>query len=127
MLYVDTSAFIKLVRAEPESLAVLAAVRGQRLFSSELLLCEALRAAGRYGGAVRDAAERALTAIALVPVSAELLRGAGMLPPPGLRSLDALHLVTALRAGDHLEHLLTYDARMQESARSQGISVLAPS
>jgi len=127
VLYVDTSAFMKLVHEERESSALRDAVRGRRLFSSELLLCEALRAAGRYGGVVVDAAERALNAVSLVPLSAELLRAAGTLPPTKLQSLDALHLVTALRAGVHLEHLLTYDSRMQKCARSHGISVLAPS
>jgi uncharacterized protein len=43
-----------------------------------------------------------------------------------LRSLDALHLATALEARDELDGLVTYDNRMAASARALGFAVLAP-
>ena len=55
---------------------------------------------------------------------ASLFREAGLLPGPNLRSLDALHLAAAVRIG--VDHLVTYDVRMSESARALGVSVLSP-
>lgn len=43
-----------------------------------------------------------------------------------LRSLDALHLATALEVRDELDGLVTYDARMAETATTLGVTVLAP-
>jgi uncharacterized protein len=126
VLYVDTSAFLKLIRREPQSAALRSAVNDERLFSSELLLCEALRAAGRYGERLRDAAARAIGAISLVPIDRVLLADAGHLGPTSLRSLDAVHLVTALRAGDRLDGLLTYDGRLTDACRSHSVTVIAP-
>jgi len=43
-----------------------------------------------------------------------------------LRSVDALHLATALEVGDELDGLVTYDARMAAAAKTLGLAVLAP-
>ena len=51
-------------------------------------------------------------------------REAGRLPGANLRSLDALHLAAAIRIG--VDRVITYDSRMQKSAQSLGLSVLAP-
>lgn len=126
MLYLDTSAFIKLVRREPQSAALRSAVKEERVFSSELLVCEALRAAGRYGEPLREAAARGLGAVSLVPLDRDLLHEAGRLDPVRLRSLDALHLATALRAGERLDGVLTYDARLADACAAHGVAALGP-
>lgn len=46
--------------------------------------------------------------------------------PSTLRSLDAIHLASALAVGPELEHLVTYDARLADAARVAGITVVAP-
>jgi predicted nucleic acid-binding protein len=51
---------------------------------------------------------------------------AGMLDPPGLRTLDALHLASAASLGPELAGLVTYDERMAEAAATAGISVISP-
>lgn len=52
--------------------------------------------------------------------------GTALLDPVVLRSLDALHLSTALELGDDVAGLATDDDRMAEAAQDLGITVLAP-
>ena len=56
----------------------------------------------------------------------EVLDIAAHVADPGVRSLDAIHLATALSLGDDLGVLLTYDARMADAARSLGLPVESP-
>jgi predicted nucleic acid-binding protein len=60
----------------------------------------------------------------LVPLGREQFREAGLYPQPGLRSLDALHLAGAL--GVDASAMLTYDVRLADAARAQGLKVIAP-
>lgn len=126
VFYLDTSAFLKLVVAEPES----PAMRGWMAsngpcWSSQLLRSEAMRAARRLGV---DAAiiNQALDVVALVMPVPSTFVAAGRLEPPQLRTLDALHLAAALELGDDLDGLVTYDARMVEGARTAGMAVITP-
>jgi predicted nucleic acid-binding protein len=59
-------------------------------------------------------------------ISNETYERAARLGPDGLRSLDALHLACALELGDELEGIVTYDDRLAEAAKSNGIEVIAP-
>ena len=61
-----------------------------------------------------------------MPVSRELLGDAARLEPADLRSLDAIHLATALRSGDRLTAVVTYDQRLSAAAERHGLRVLAP-
>jgi predicted nucleic acid-binding protein len=72
-------------------------------------------------------AQAVVDAIDLVPIPRHLFRDAGLLDPPGMRTLDALHLAVALSMGDDLDGIVTYDARMGDAARRRGIEVVAPS
>ena len=62
----------------------------------------------------------------MVEVSEVIRERASLLEPVTLRSLDALHLSTALELGDDLDSVVTYDARMTEAAASIGLQVVAP-
>lgn len=62
----------------------------------------------------------------LVRLSAVLLDRAGRQPPPPLRSLDAIHLVTALALGSRLDAVVAYDERLADAARQAGLPVLSP-
>jgi predicted nucleic acid-binding protein len=48
-------------------------------------------------------------------------------PPAVLRSLDAVHVATAVLAGDSLDHVVTYDKRMAVAAEAAGLRTCAPS
>jgi uncharacterized protein len=124
--YLDTSAFVKLVRSEPESQALRRELVGRELVSSALLSVEGRRAASRYGELAVRRARTALTAITLLALDEPVLDAAGALDPLELRSLDALHLASALTLGEDLERLYCYDGRLTDAARARDIVVLQP-
>jgi uncharacterized protein len=124
--YLDTSAFVKLVRSESESPALRRALVGRELLSSALLTVEGGRAARRYGELAAERAHAALTAITLVPLDEPVLQTAAGLDPAELRSLDALHLATVVSLGADVERLYCYDNRLGDAARALGIEVVEP-
>ena len=128
LAYLDTSAYVKLVLREPESAALAHALeRWPARISSALLRVEAERACLRYGA--EPWVERARTgfgALALLPLDDDVLAAAARLQPPGLRSLDALHLATALSVGRRLGVLFSYDERLCAAAAAAGIAVERP-
>jgi predicted nucleic acid-binding protein len=128
LVYLDTSAFVKLVIPEPETNALVTALTGKvRLVASEILEVEALRAARRATG--EDGATAARTQLAgvrLLPLTAQIRRRACELEPATLRSLDAIHIATALDLGERLTCMYAYDARMARAASEAGLLVHAP-
>ena len=68
----------------------------------------------------------ALRRIDLVAIDDRILDAAGTLEPRVLRTLDAIHLSTALAIGDDLETVVTYDERMAEGARLLGLATTGP-
>lgn len=125
--YLDTSAFIKLVRSEPESRALRAELAGREIFSSVLLSVEGRRAARRYGTLALNRARAALAAVTLLPIDQPIIDAAGELEPAELRSLDAVHLATIISVGEDVERVYCYDARLTYAARTLGIDVSEPS
>jgi uncharacterized protein len=125
--YLDTSAFIKLVRSEPESVALRRELVGRELLSSTLLVVEGIRAARRYGELAARRARAGLTAVTLIPLDRVILSAAADLDPSQLRSLDALHLATVLSLGDELGRLYCYDNRLAGAAQAVGVEVSRPS
>lgn len=124
--YLDTSAFVKLVRSEAESPVLRRELAGRELLSSTLLIVEGRRAARRYGELAVRRARVALTAITLIPLDQPILDAAADLDPVELRSLDALHLATVVSLGENLERLFCYDARLGDAAQALGIEVSQP-
>jgi len=126
-LYVDTSALGRVLLGEPDAPAIVRELRGfDQPVASELLRVE-LRRVGLREGLLGDA-DRLLSAIALVPLDAGLLQAAETVGPSSVATLDAIHLVTALRLADRgaIGAVLTYDERLAEGGRRHGIDVLAP-
>jgi uncharacterized protein len=64
--------------------------------------------------------------ISVIELNETIRARAAQLEPGTLRSLDALHLASALEIGDELGAVVTYDARMAGAAESLGLAVLAP-
>jgi predicted nucleic acid-binding protein len=126
VLYLDASAIVKLARREPETPDLVEMVRRDpSLVSSALSWTEVVRAVRRVGGD-KARAEAVVGGVALVPVDDGIVRAAADLSPPSLRSLDAIHLATALSLADDLGQLVTYDARLADAASSAGLDVVAP-
>ena len=67
-----------------------------------------------------------LSGLNLVNLGIEILERASSIPPPSLRSLDAIHLATAVSVESELTAFVTYDRRLQQAAREAGLPVMAP-
>jgi len=129
LIYLDSSAIVKLVVMEPESPALFAWL-GDRLqrISSAVARVEVTRALRRVGvaAAVRRRSAEVLDRISLVPVDRPVLDVAAELDPAELRSLDAIHLATALSVASDLAGLVTYDTRLAAAAARSRIDVWSP-
>ena len=129
-LYLDTSAFVKLVRIEPETPALRAYISAtsSTLVSSRLLRTEVYRAASTWAPDRLPVAREQLASVSLLSVD-PFCEQAGLLPAAPSRrlaSLDAIHLVTAMSLGSDLLALVAYDQQLLASARYQGLPVASP-
>ena len=88
---------------------------------------EVVRAVRRVAPDLTSHAEQVVAQVSVVDAAEPIRARAALLEPATVRSLDALHLATAIEVGDALDALITYDARMAEAARSLGLVVSAPS
>jgi hypothetical protein len=126
--YIDASAALKLVVEERESSALADALAGDQLISSEICRVELARAIRRLGlgqGAellVRGVVER----IELLRLDDQILDRASEVGPTDLRTLDAIHLASALAIGRELDAVVTYDRRLAAAAEGAGFAVLTP-
>lgn len=128
MLYLDSSAIVKLVLTEAESdaLQVRLAEHSEHVSSAlaHVEVLRALRRANKHPLALGHA-ERILSRMILIVIDEPLLAVAAALDPPGLRSLDAIHLATALSL-EGLDAVVTYDRRLADAAREAGLAVTSP-
>lgn len=124
MIYLDTSAAVKLISDEQESDGLRSYLDGgPTLVSSDLLETE-LRRIGIRHDIDQVLITTVLDGVTLTPLTRDQFREAGLYPQAGLRSLDALHLAGAL--GIEASAILTYDSRLAEAARAHGLEVVAP-
>jgi len=127
LLYLDTSAAVKLLLLEEESLAIRAYVSDQDWASSALLRTELVRALVRVDPSVVPRALDLLLQPRLLAIEARILDTAARLSPPSLRSLDAIHLASALELRDELTAFVAYDDRLLAAASALGMPVASPS
>lgn len=128
-VYLDSSAAAKLLVDEDESAALATRLDeltedGEVIVASVLLETELRRLAIRVE-IPQSTVSTLLEGVVLHRPDRPLFHAAGVLTQAGLRSLDALHLATALRIGAN--EVAVYDARLAAAARSLGLRVLAPS
>lgn len=127
MVYLDSSALVKLVVAEPESRALRRYLRARpERASCALARVEVLRAVRPHGAAATARARRLLQRLSTVRLDDTLLEAAAALGPEVLRSLDAIHLAAAHVFGDDLTAVVTYDRRMAAAAEGFDLRVEAP-
>jgi len=128
-LYLDSSALIKLVFDEEETAALEDFLSEHRLrLSSSLARVEVMRAARTVSDElVSRHADAVLGAIELIAPDAALLADAARIDPLTLRSLDAVHLATAVALADDIEGMVVYDRRLADAARHAGLTVWSPS
>jgi hypothetical protein len=127
MIYLDSSAIVKLVVREPESTALRSFLRSHRdRISCSLARTEVPRAVRHLGPAAVRRTRLVLERVHLIRLDDSLLDAAATLNARVLRSLDAIHLAAAQLVAADLEVLVTYDARMAEAAAGLGFVVQAP-
>jgi predicted nucleic acid-binding protein len=125
--YVDSSALVKLVVEEPESAALRRHLRRRSpLVASALVRTEVVRAVLPHGEGAVGRAQVVLSLLDLIRVNDQILRAAGTLLPPEVRSLDAIHLATVVHLGRDVASVVTYDERMAGAARVLGLRTAAP-
>jgi len=127
VIYIDTSALLKLVHPETESMPLRTwlARHPADLVSSALIRTEGRRALLRNDPAVLPHLPAVLSVIAQIPVSESVLDRAAMLADPQLRALDAIHLASAQEVPGIMA-MLVYDKRLADAARHVGIEVASP-
>jgi uncharacterized protein len=142
VIYLDTSALLKLVRSEPETDALgvfINAHTDTRWFASEIAHTELVRTVRRInhdeqGAVVDDGRLRAELAqvaslcdgLDLVPLSSRLLSDAAAIEQPFLRTLDAIHVSTAAGFRASVSAFVTYDKRLATAAEEAGLPVASP-
>lgn len=129
MIYLDSAAVVKLVRAEAESAALLTwlnARPGVPLLSSALVEVEVPRALRRTAPAALPAVPATLGRLYRLEVDATVRASAANLADPFLHALDAIHLATATLVGGGLQAFVTYDARLLGAARQAGLPAASP-
>jgi predicted nucleic acid-binding protein len=127
LLYLDSSAIVKLVTPEPETKALRELLRSwPERVSSVVARIEVERVARRIGGGTVRRARTVLSRVALVELDDEVVDAAAAIEPTELRTLDAIHLATALSLGEDLGAMCAYDARLADAAAASGAEVVAP-
>ncbi len=128
-VYLDTSAVVKLVRPEVESKALFAELsRWKTRTSSALCRVELIRALRRADADEKELrrGEAALDRLILVNMDDPILGAAADLREKKLRTLDAIHVATALSIRRELGAVITYDVHLRDAAETEGLFVIAP-
>jgi len=129
MIYLDSAAVVKLAHAEPES----AALRGwleeraeAQWVSSVLTEIESFRALARYAPETVSRLPAVLDQIDLIDPDQRIRMLARTVTPAAVRSLDAIHLGTALHVRPALTSFVTYDKRLLDAAQAAGLPIDSP-
>lgn len=129
LVYLDSSAVMKLIFQERETDALVEFLRDwPHRTSSTLAQVEVMVGVRRVDDEdIHREARDILKGIHLVDPDQSTFAAACMLNPPIVRTLDAIHLATAVSLGHELAGMVVYDRRLAEAARHAGITVWAPS
>jgi predicted nucleic acid-binding protein len=129
VIYLDSSALLKLLHEETESETLadwLAAQAETPIVSSELAKVEVIRACRRINPATLPEATALLAGLDVIPLSGAVIDGAANVEGTTLRSLDAIHLASALSIEAELSAFVAYDHRLAEAASTVGLELHAP-
>lgn len=129
LLYLDSSALVKLVLPEAESAALLESLAAwPARLSSEFSRVEVIRAVRRATAdpAAEERAEQILAGLHLMKIDSDVIGRAARIEPRLLRSLDAIHLASALSLGDGLGAIVLYDTGLATAAAACGLNVMSP-
>jgi predicted nucleic acid-binding protein len=129
MIYLDTSATVKLVAAEEESAALIDWLNtraDENLATNAIGHIELIRAAGRVGPNAVALARNVASTIDTLVLTDAIVSAAATIPPAELGTLDAIHLATAYIHRKSLAAFCAYDRRLLVAAESQGLPTVSP-
>jgi uncharacterized protein len=129
VIYLDSSALVKLALTEPESAALarwLAERADQPLVSSALHRAEVPRAVWRTEPGALPRSYRVIKRIARVTLTADVLENSATLPPQDLSTAQAIHLASALALKGYITAFVAYDDRLLAAAKDIGLPVASP-
>jgi predicted nucleic acid-binding protein len=127
VIYLDASALVTLVTGRPYAHDLhefLAQVPEMPMGTSTIGFIETVRTLDRVGS-YPTAMPDLLASFTEILLTDEIRDAAATIPGP-IRTLDAIHVASAQAIGDELAHLVTYDKRMLDVARSTGLPTAAP-
>ncbi len=128
LVYLDSSALLKLIFEEPESPALVTFLADwPSRVSSALARIEVTRIVARvHDPAANREAQRVLRGVHMIRLDDDVVLRASEIGPAGLRSLDAIHLATAQMLGSGLAGIVAYDRRLAAAAEARGLTVWSP-
>ena len=125
--YIDASALVKLLHQESGSEELRQYLSPDReLISSRVATVEVRRAIARSTVPADVALAELGGPVGLMELDAEIAHAAARASPANLRSLDAIHLASALALREDIGSVVTYDTRLAEAARAAGLEVVSP-
>ena len=122
--YFDSSAIVKLSQLERESHALIDFLEGPDIEVSTSLVAEVEVTRTLHRNGLDD--DSALRGFYLLQLDGDICRDAARLGSTVLRSIDAIHIATALAIGDRQLEFITYDDRQADAARAAGLRVVQP-
>ena len=124
--YIDSSAILKLIFTEQETLA-LDKVMNNKMVTSTLTRVEVKRAVNRINSTKSKVANDVLAQLQYTELDSQTLNLAEAFSPDvTLRTLDAIHVASVLRISEAVQGIITYDKQMIANAERMGIKVLSP-
>jgi predicted nucleic acid-binding protein len=129
MIYLDSSALVKLALTEPESAALIGYLserQDEAIVSSALHRTEVLRAIWQAEPGALTRGVRLVRRIGRVSLTNEVLDNAATLPPQRLGTADAIHLASALAIRRDLSAFVAYDKRLLDAAAEAGLPTASP-
>lgn len=124
--YIDSSAIIKLIKPEAETAALLKIISSP-LISSQLSRVEVFRTINLTNSALLESAHDVLIDIQMFPIENSILVIAENFPSfIELRTLDSIHLATAITLRNAIQGIITYDKELAKAAITLGFEVLSP-
>lgn len=126
LAYVDASALARLILDEPGSTEMRRwYIEAQRVVSSRVGLIETRRAISRWDHDPLHL-DAVLRSLEILELDAPIARSAAAVTPMSLKTLDSIHVASALSLADDLDAFVTYDDRLAEAARAVGLPVVRP-
>ena len=126
-VYLDASALVKLAAPEEETEAVLAFLAGHRSQATSVVaLVEVRRVVARRPGVAPGRVDDVLGRTIVLGLEQRTIDAAATVGPATLRTLDAIHLASAVQLGEDLEAFVTFDRRLADAATALGMPVASP-